>query len=172
MKTDVMDMFISPMCRRINLEYEKDVEHVGLNSYRFIPSINAMGSHTDPDPAKRNPANSCFCMKQEGFSCFKSGVLNLEPCKQTQDLPRGAPIAISFPHFYQADPSFLSAVSGLSPDKEKHQFYVDVAPDSGLPLAFRKRFQLNAIIRKQWDIDIMRYKGHLDYLNILGPDEN
>ena len=30
LKTEHMDMFISLMCRRINLEYEKDVEHMGL----------------------------------------------------------------------------------------------------------------------------------------------
>merc|ERR1712123_423025 len=156
MKTEAMDMFISLMCRRINLEYEKDVEHLGLNSYRFIPPVNAMGSHEDPDEEARNTANSCYCLKDQGFSCFKSGVLNMEPCKRSPSLPKGAPIALSFPHFYQADPSFLSAVSGLSPDKEKHQFYVDVAPEFGFPLAIRPRFQLNAIIRKDEDIDIMR----------------
>jgi len=155
MKTDAMDMFISLMCRRINLEYEKDVEHLGLNSYRFIPPANAMGSHEDEDEKARNTANSCYCLKDQGFSCFKSGVLNMEPCKRSPDLPKGAPIALSFPHFYQADPSFLEAVSGLSPNKEKHQFYVDVAPDFGFPLAIRPRFQLNAIIKRDTDIEMM-----------------
>jgi len=155
MKTDPMDMFISLMCRRINLEYEKDVEHLGLNSYRFIPPANAMGSHDDPDLEARNPANSCYCLKDQGFSCFKSGVLNMEPCKRSEALPKGAPIALSFPHFYQADPSFLAAVSGLSPNKEKHQFYVDIAPDFGFPLAIRPRFQLNAIIKRDTDIEMM-----------------
>ena len=157
MKTDAMDMFISLMCRRINLEYEKDVEHLGLNSYRFIPPANAMGSHDDPDEEARNTANSCYCLKDQGFSCFKSGVLNMEPCKRSPSLPKGAPIALSFPHFYQADPSFLSAVSGLSPDKEKHQFYVDIAPDFGFPLAIRPRFQLNVIIKRDTDIEMMRW---------------
>jgi len=157
MKTDAMDMFISLMCRRINLEYEKDVDHLGLNSYRFIPPANAMGSHTDPDPKARNLANSCYCLKDQGFSCFKSGVLNMEPCKRSTQLPKGAPIALSFPHFYQADPSYLSAVSGLSPDKEKHQFYVDVAPEFGFPLAIRPRFQLNVIIKRDKDIELMSH---------------
>jgi len=155
MKTDAMDMFISLMCRRINLEYEKDVEHLGLNSYRFIPPDNAMGAHDDPNEKARNEANSCYCLKDQGFDCFKSGVLNMEPCKRTPDLPKGAPIALSYPHFYQADPSFLAAVSGLHPDKEKHQFYVDVAPDFGFPLAIRPRFQLNAIIKRDPTVDIL-----------------
>jgi len=148
-----MDMFISLMCRRIKLEYEKDMEHSGLTSYRFIPPENAMGSHTDTNPARNNPDNACYCLEE--FSCFKSGVFNMEPCKRTPDLPRGAPIALSYPHFYQADPSYLAAVEGLNPDKERHQFYVDVQPQFGFPLAIRPRFQLNAIIRRDEDIDIM-----------------
>eukprot|EP00092_Neocalanus_flemingeri_P108734 GFUD01139653.1.p1 GENE.GFUD01139653.1~~GFUD01139653.1.p1 ORF type:complete len:576 (+),score=193.84 GFUD01139653.1:124-1851(+) len=154
-RTQSMDMFISLMCRRIKLAYEKDTSHLGLTSYRFIPPPNAMGSHTDPDQVKRNPDNSCFCLKEEGFSCFKSGVFNMEPCKRTPDLPLGAPIALSYPHFYEADQSFLDAVVGLKPNKEEHQFYVDVVPEFGFPLAIRPRFQLNAIIRKDKDIDVM-----------------
>ena len=80
----------------------------------------------------------------------------MEPCKRTEELPLGAPIALSYPHFYQADPSFLEAVEGLTPSKEEHQFYVDVLPEFGFPLAIRPRFQLNAIIRRDTDIDVMR----------------
>ena len=83
-----------------------------------------MGSHTDADETKRNPENSCFCLEEEGFSCFKSGVFNMAPCKRTDDLPLGAPIALSYPHFYEADQSFLDAVVGLKPNKEKHQFRI------------------------------------------------
>eukprot|EP00092_Neocalanus_flemingeri_P083587 GFUD01104923.1.p1 GENE.GFUD01104923.1~~GFUD01104923.1.p1 ORF type:complete len:171 (-),score=67.51 GFUD01104923.1:144-620(-) len=79
----------------------------------------------------------------------------MEPCKRTPDLPLGAPIALSYPHFYEADQSFLDAVVGLKPNKEEHQFYVDVVPEFGFPLAIRPRFQLNAIIRKDKDIDVM-----------------
>ena len=57
----------------------------------------------------------------------------MEPCKRTVDLPKGAPIALSYPHFYQADQSFLDAVVGLKPNKTEHQFYVDVLPQFGSP---------------------------------------
>ena len=95
-------------------------------------------------------------MKEEGFDCFKSGVLNMAPCKTRSDLPKGAPIALSYPHFYQADPQYLSAVEGLKPNKEKHQFYVDISPEFGFPLAIRPRFQLNVVIKRDEDIDILR----------------
>ena len=152
-----MQMFIDLMCRKINLEYEKDVDHMDLNSFRFIPPPNAMGSPDDPDEDTANPANSCYCLAEQGFQCFKSGVLNLAPCKRSPGLPKGAPIALSFPHFYQADQSFLDAVSGLSPQKDKHQFFVDISPEFGFPLAIRPRFQLNVIIKRDTNIDIMRF---------------
>ena len=62
-----------------------------------------------------NPDNACYCLRDQGFSCFKSGVLNMAPCKRAPDMEMGAPIALSFPHFYQADPSFREAVGGLNP---------------------------------------------------------
>lgn len=36
-----------------------------------------------------------------------------------------APLIASKPHFYDADPSLLSAVKGLEPDKEKHDTHAD-----------------------------------------------
>jgi len=154
-KTDSMDMFISLMCRSITLKFEKENSHASIPTLRFIPPPNAMGSHEDPDPERRNEDNSCFCMKEEGFQCLKSGVLNMAPCKVRPDLPTGAPLALSYPHFYQADPSYLDGVVGLSPDKEKHQFYVDVEPTFGFPLAIRPRFQLNIVMRKDEGIEAL-----------------
>lgn len=151
-----MEMFVSLMCRKINLQFENMTTHSGLQSYRFIPPPNALGSHTDQDPNTQNLDNSCFCQQSKGFSCFKSGVLNLEPCKATPELPLGAPIALSFPHFYQADQSYLDAVEGMKPNKTLHQFYLDIEPTLGFPLAIRPRFQLNAIIRRDPHIEIMR----------------
>jgi len=47
-------------------------------------------------------------------------------------------------------------VEGLKPNKEKHQFYVDISPEFGFPLAIRPRFQLNVVIKRDEDIDILR----------------
>jgi hypothetical protein len=38
----------------------------------------------------------------------------------------GAPIMMSFPHFYLGDPSLLETVEGLKPDAEKHDGYLDI----------------------------------------------
>jgi scavenger receptor class B protein 1 len=146
---------------RITLQFEKNISHLEVSSYRYVPPLSALGSHTDLNLGTRNKNNSCFCLKDDGFSCFKSGVFNMEPCKVTPDTPRGSPIALSWPHFYQADPSYLAAVSGLKPTKDKHQFYVDISPQFGIPLAIRPRLQINAIIRKDEDIQIMRLVEYL-----------
>lgn len=79
----------------------------------------------------------------------------MAPCKVTPERPNGAPLALSYPHFYQADPRFLNAVEGLEPNKERHQFYVDLSPDLGVPLAIRPRFQLNIVIKRDEEIPIM-----------------
>ncbi|TRY74958.1 hypothetical protein TCAL_08665 [Tigriopus californicus] len=150
-KETVLDVFISLMCRGLPLQYEKETEHAGIRTYRFIPPLNAMGAHDDPDPEKRNPDNECYCLEDEGFKCYKSGVLNMEPCKRATQ----APLALSMPHFYNADPVYQQGVGGLTPNKEDHQFFLDVVPEFGFPLAIRPRFQLNILIGRYasgtWD---------------------
>lgn len=40
-----------------------------------------------------------------------------------------SPILLSFPHFYMGDQTLRLAVDGISPpEKEKHQFFIDVQP--------------------------------------------
>jgi len=136
------EVFIALMCRTLKLKFEKVTEHAGIRTLRFVPPKNALGRHDDPDPEMANPENECYCMDNEGYKCFKSGVLNMEPCKRKAE----APLALSMPHFYQADESFRNAVHGMNPEKEKHEFYMDVVPEFGFPLAIQPRFQLNLII--------------------------
>lgn len=37
---------------------------------------------------------------------------------------------LSFPHFYQADQSFVSAIEGMHPNKDHHETFVDINPVS------------------------------------------
>ena len=102
----------------------------------------------------KNPENECYCLENDPdkkFKCFKSGVMYMEPCKRDVE----APLALSMPHFYQADPSFREAVGGLKPEKEKHQFYMDVVPEFGFPLAIRPRFQLNVVLYGEPDFEVI-----------------
>lgn len=40
----------------------------------------------------------------------------------------GAPVFMSFPHFFNADEYYLNAIEGMSPNKEKHQFFMTFEP--------------------------------------------
>ena len=40
---------------------------------------------------------------------------------------------VSFPHFYQADPMYINAVEGMTPNKEDHETYLDLQPVRPLP---------------------------------------
>lgn len=46
----------------------------------------------------------------------------------------GAPVYISNPHFYLADPDLLDAVEGLKPNQTLHESYFKIQPVSTLPL--------------------------------------
>ena len=43
---------------------------------------------------------------------------------------------LSWPHFFQADPKLIRDVEGLSPNKEKHQFHIEVQPVSVFCVVF------------------------------------
>ena len=118
-----------------------------------------LGNHKDQNKTQRNVENECYCLEDDGFSCFKSGVMNLENCKRVVD--EGGeitypPLALSQPHFYNADQSFRDAVRGLNPQKEKHEFYMDIVPEFGFPLAIMPRFQLNLVLRRENDVDALK----------------
>ena len=55
----------------------------------------------------------------------------------------GAPMLLSWPHFYNGDPKLLDQVEGLLPDKEKHQFAIDILPQLGVGLRAAIRLQIN-----------------------------
>lgn len=40
----------------------------------------------------------------------------------------GAPVVASFPHFHLADDKYVSAIEGMSPQREHHQTFLDLNP--------------------------------------------
>jgi scavenger receptor class B, member 1 len=60
---------------------------------------------------------------------------------------------LSFPHFYLADDSIRQGVEGISPpEKEKHQFFIDVQPLMGTTLRAKARVQINLAVSHVDDI--------------------
>uniref|UniRef100_A0A8C6QPV0 Scavenger receptor class B, member 2 n=1 Tax=Nannospalax galili TaxID=1026970 RepID=A0A8C6QPV0_NANGA len=109
-----------------------DFERVeGLPAFRYKVPAEILANTSE---------NAGFCLP-EG-NCLGSGVLNVSICKN------GAPIIMSFPHFYLADQKFISAVKGMHPNKEDHETFVDINPLTGIILRAAKKFQINVYVRK------------------------
>lgn len=133
-RNELLYIFAADLCRSIHLAYVEDVEVKGIQAYRFAPPNDVLMN------PKENPTNAGFCVP--AGDCLGTGVLKVSVCRE------GAPIVVSFPHFYQADPAYINAVDGLSPNKEEHETYLDLQPTTGVPIRACKRAQLNIILKR------------------------
>lgn len=133
-RSELLYIFAADLCRSIHLAYVEDVEVKGIQAYRFAPPNDVLMS------PKNNPTNAGFCVP--AGDCLGTGVLKVSVCRE------GAPIVVSFPHFYQADPAYINAIDGLNPNKEEHETYLDLQPTTGVPIRACKRAQLNIILKR------------------------
>jgi scavenger receptor class B protein 1 len=98
----------------VRFEYLDDVTVSGIAGYRYGMSKNFVDNGTS------DPGTVC---KGEEHG-LPRGVVNLTACRH------GTPTFISNPHFFHADPYYVSQVAGLQPDADKHQFYITLEPVS------------------------------------------
>ncbi|XP_066465655.1 scavenger receptor class B member 1 [Tiliqua scincoides] len=123
--------FYSPdACRSMKLEYTHAGNFEGIPIYRYKFPKTLFANGTD------YPPNEGFC------PCRQSGILNVSKCQQ------GAPMFISNPHFFNADPSLLEGVGGLRPNESAHETLIDLNPLTGIPMSCTVKLQLN-IFTKQ-----------------------
>lgn len=134
-------VFHNYLCRRFPLVFKEDVEIVpGVTAFRFQPPRNVF------DSPITNPDNACYCTSE---MCPPSGVFNSSPCN-------GAPILMSFPHFYLGDPELRKTVLGLTPDPALHETFVDIHSKLGVSLGGRSRFQINIILKQTEGVSQLR----------------
>jgi len=131
-------MYLTDICRSLTLDYEKDVEDYGLSTYRYTGTERVFANATD------NADNWCFC---SGGVCNPSGIVNASTCRY------GAPAFVSFPHFYLADPFYGEQVEGLNPQKDLHEFHIDLEPSLGVPSKVRARLQVNILVEPDADLE-------------------
>jgi len=134
-KKEELNLYFSNMCRNIQFQYRKTVEHAGFQTFRFAPVEETFHS---PEHYQNN---SCFCNSRV---CLPSGVFDMGVgCKP------GSPVYISWPHFLHGDPLLRNGVDGLDPpNKEEDEFYLDIQPDWGITLKAHAAFQFNVLVRK------------------------
>uniref|UniRef100_A0A7N5P8R4 Scavenger receptor class B member 1 n=1 Tax=Ailuropoda melanoleuca TaxID=9646 RepID=A0A7N5P8R4_AILME len=58
-----------------------------------------------------------------------------------------APLFLSHPHFYNADPVLAEAVLGLHPNQEEHSLFLDIHPVTGIPMNCSVKLQLSLYIK-------------------------
>ncbi|XP_046644993.1 protein croquemort-like isoform X2 [Daphnia pulicaria] len=139
-KTSI-SMYVTDICRSVTLDYEKEVIDAGVPAYRYTATEKVFANATV------HPDNWCFC---SGGACNPSGIGNSSTCRF------GAPVFTSYPHFYLADPYYIDQVEGLRPEKDLHQFYIDLEPEMAVPTSVRARLQINILIEPDIDIDAVR----------------
>ncbi|XP_071846799.1 platelet glycoprotein 4-like [Apostichopus japonicus] len=128
-------VFSSDICRSIKSEFEKESELQGITANRFV------GPPSDFESPEVNPDNEGFCTPDNNH-CLYGGLLNVSNCQ------KNAPVVMSLPHFLYTDPKVLDMIAeGLSPDKEEHETFFDIEPQTGAPLRINKRLQINVHVK-------------------------
>lgn len=130
-------VFLSTMCRKLPLEFEREVELFDdVTAWRYRTPLNVFQS---PDIY---PENECYCNQKTG-KCPPSGVMDGTKCYD------GAPIFPSFPHFFSGNPEIYSKFDGIRPIKELHQTYADIHPRLAFPINGASRIQINIQLNKK-----------------------
>ncbi|XP_051539823.1 scavenger receptor class B member 1-like isoform X1 [Myxocyprinus asiaticus] len=130
MTTESTLPFYSPdACRSMELVYQRSGVSRGIPVYRYVAPKTLFANGKD------YPPNEGFC------PCRQSGLLNVSTCRHN------SPVFISHPHFYNADPVLLDTVNGLSPNEEEHGLFIDVHPETGVPINVSIRLQLNLLMK-------------------------
>lgn len=124
-KNGVIWMYSSDLCRSLYLKYEKTINHGGLDLHRYVLPSEVL---------EKSPATDCYCT--DDFTC-RSSMINLSPCK------KGSPVVASTPHFYMGTNDSIFGVEGLSPNKEEHETFIDVEPNTGVTFRAHKRIQIS-----------------------------
>ncbi|XP_032732383.1 scavenger receptor class B member 1 isoform X4 [Lontra canadensis] len=130
MTPDTSLQFYSPeACRSMNLVYKESGMFEGIPTYRFVAPSTLF-------------ANGSVYAPNEGFCpCLESGIQNISTCRFN------APLFLSHPHFYNADPVLAEAVLGLHPNQEEHSLFLDVHPVTGIPMNCSVKLQLSLYIK-------------------------
>jgi len=129
-------MFSNDVCRRLTFDFNAESWPKGIHSYEFTGTEAVFDNGTGP--GARAPENRCY---NPPGARLNSGAFNASVCRF------GAPVFISFPHFYLADPAYRAGIgAGLAPDAGKHGTYMRVEPLSGLPVDVVARFQVNVLL--------------------------
>uniref|UniRef100_A0A6G1SIR4 Scavenger receptor class B member 1 n=1 Tax=Aceria tosichella TaxID=561515 RepID=A0A6G1SIR4_9ACAR len=102
---------------------------------------NSNGNISQPGPSSLAVTATKHKARITDSRCYIDGLMDLSLCQ------KGAPIAASSPHFYNADP-MLAMAADMKPQKERHETYLDIEPMTGAVFRAASRAQLNALVEQ------------------------
>ncbi|XP_077259847.1 protein croquemort isoform X2 [Temnothorax americanus] len=127
-----VSIFVPDICTSLDLSiHENTTKYEGLTGNKYI------GRKYMLDNGENVPSRQCYCPHGD---CGPSGTLNISSCKF------GAPAFVSMPHFYLADPGYRENITGMSPNKQKHELSIVLEPTTGIPLLVKAALQLNILL--------------------------
>ncbi|XP_065217044.1 scavenger receptor class B member 1-like isoform X2 [Planococcus citri] len=125
--------FRKSMCRAVPMvPTGATTTHDGIPTARYRFKEDAL------DNGESNEENKCFCSNGQ---CLRNGLIDVTHCYY------GFPIALSYPHFYMADPTLREEVDGCTPDPESHETYFYVNPQTGSPTKVSVKMQINIALQ-------------------------
>ncbi|KAL3269245.1 hypothetical protein HHI36_008325 [Cryptolaemus montrouzieri] len=133
-----LNIFNVEMCRTIVMDYDGESSRKFMRGYQYT-----LGDHF-LDNGTLIPENQCYCTGE----CVPYGMMNISLCRY------GSPGFVSLPHFYKADPYYLNLVKGLEPS-DRHNFYMILEPNTGIPLEIAARLQVNLMVRSVPGISLL-----------------
>ncbi|KAG5877696.1 hypothetical protein JTB14_018169 [Gonioctena quinquepunctata] len=143
-KNDTLRYFRKTLCKVVELKFDHEVHTYGLDAYKYV---------MDPFSYSRTSPPNMDCYK--GIPTLPNGLIDVSPCYYDTAL------AASFPHFLYGDEEIKQNVEGLQPNKEIHESYVIVEPNTGIPLNGAARSQLNLVVKdmKGFNKEIQKFSN-------------
>jgi len=127
MRAPKQQVFVSDIYRSAYLLHMNDVDWNGVKVQQF------QIQEKDTYNATLNPENAQY------YSFGPTGILN---CTKAANIP----VFISYPQFYLGQDSLVEAIKGISPNKDAHQSYLRMEPETGLLVEAKKRLQVNYLM--------------------------
>ncbi|XP_013177530.1 PREDICTED: scavenger receptor class B member 1-like [Papilio xuthus] len=124
-KQDVLLYWRKTVCKLMPLYFESELSMDEVPLYRY------------------NLSEVVFERVRNGTDCYDTSPSLPSGLSDASKCYFNFPIVVSYPHFYTGSPPKDHYVTGLTPDREKHNSYVVVEPITGVPFRAVARMQSN-----------------------------
>ncbi|XP_055537625.1 scavenger receptor class B member 1 isoform X2 [Wyeomyia smithii] len=118
------------LCRAVPLYFQMKVHRGPLIGYKFI---------LPDDSYDRLPNSTADCYKGQSDS-LENGITDMSKCLL------GFPVAATSPHYFARNLSRAQKISGMAPNRDKHNSYIIADPSFGIPLDQCARTQSNLVL--------------------------